>query len=327
MRSTLKKAQARKKYAAVNSARDKAFIQHAAYTRAEVEGYEIDKKLSNPKGTVYRNKATGKVTIGFAGTQISKKGWKQGAKDIMADIHIATATEADSEEFKKAERQYKAVVKKYGAENVDVTGHSLGGTKAAYLSHKYGVHAETFNQGASPTGSEEWNLTNVTAHVSTGDVVPFGVNILKESGTGVNVQRYHRQVGKVALETLKKEVMGAPEGAAKKKAVVSAGEVLSTAASTLPRVIGKGLLKGGELAPVIAAVGTATEVETKLHSSDQFVPKGKPDASSMEKPPDSKPIPTPAPIPKPTPAPAPTIDPYHLSHSRYARLHLGSGGV
>jgi len=281
------------KYGAVNTARDKSILQHAAYEQAEVEGYEIDKKLSNKKGTVYRNKATGKVTIGFAGTQVSAKNWKQGAKDIMADIHIATATESSSEEFKKAERQYKSVVKKYGAENVDVTGHSLGGTKAAYLSHKYGVHAETFNQGASPVGGEGWDMSNVTAHITTGDIVPLGA---RRSGKGAKIHGYHQRIVDVIKDELKRNI----------------------------------------LTP--SPVTTAINVESQLHSSAQFVPKGKSDASMMmEKPKDSKPVPKPAPAPVPTPAPIPTPAPaptpkanppaYVLSHSRYARHHLGSGGV
>ena len=376
MRTTLGKSQYRTPIARVNSARDAAFLQHAAYSGSDVEGYSIDKSLSNQKGTVYVNKKTGKVTVAFAGTEFgtsqgqskiqkrymdfqnayrSKHGLatikpptpgrtsvKQTLRDIGADIHIATGTEESSSEFKNADNQYQSVIKKYGKENVDVTGHSLGGAKAAYLSQKYGVHAETFNQGASIFGTEHWDLRNVDAHVTTGDVVPVGVHSLKQ-GTGIKVHHYHQNVVNIIKDEIKKGVKHLVEGATTKKAWKSGLKDLVEPGSSADAAIEYGEGKVGEAAVAYEGVKEAAKIENRLHSSGQFVPTGRTDAATQsEKPPDSKPIPAPAPTPKagpsaPTPAPAPTPPPpstptapsvtQNVMSGYHSRYHLGYGGV
>jgi hypothetical protein len=343
------------KYAAVNSSRDKAFLQHAAYHGEEVEGYTIDKSLSNRKGTVYVNNATGKVTVAFAGTQVdvphkpkswkdTKRQWgatKQGAKDVWADLHIGSATESKSEEFKKAERQYLAVTKKYGNENVDLTGHSLGGTKAAYLSSKYGAQAETFNQGANPVGRNKLDMGNVTAHVTTGDVVSVGVHAAKVRGSKVNIKKYHQNVLDIVKDQIKHEAEKAVKTWTTKKGFEEANTRM-TEPGTAEREAGeKAIQKAGEVAAVVGTVVEVAKIEGKLHSSRQFVPKGRTDAAiAAEKPPDSKPVPppptpapapapAPAPTPAPTPAPAPVPTPSTgpTQQSRYAHMHISRGGM
>lgn len=380
-RSSLQKMQQQKHYAQVNSSRDHAFMQNAVYSQAEVEGYTIDKQLSNSKGVVYVNNKTGKATIAFAGTQFAggkgesklqkryreidnqyrvqhgmkpteaptvhknKTSWKQSLRDIGADLNIAMGTEENSNEFKKADEQYQQVIKKYGQENVDLTGHSLGGTKAAYLSHKHGAYAETYNQGASLTGSEQWDLRNVTAHVTTGDVVPTGVHQLKH--TGIHVENYHQRLGQYLKDELKHQVEGAVKGWTGKKVAKTGISVATEPGSSAEAAAQYGMAKAGEAAAVYGGVKEAGKIESHLHDSGQFVPKGRTDAAmQQEKPRDSKPIPAPpsskpaqpappaqptpkpAPAPKPVPPPAPAPSTNPSSGSGYrSRYHIGSGGI
>lgn len=345
------------KYAAVNSARDKAFLQHAAYHGEDVEGYTIDKELSNAKGTVYVNNATGKVTVAFAGTQVdmphkpkswkdAKRQWgatKKGAKDVWADVHIFQGTQDQSEEFKKAERQYLAVTKKYGNENVDLTGHSLGGSKAAYISSKYGAQAETFNQGMTPLYPSNVDMGNVTAHVTTGDVVSAGVHLSKVTGSGVHIKKYHQNVLDIIKDQIKHEAEKAVKTWTTKKGFQEANTRM-TEPGTAEREAGEKVIqKAGEVAAVVGTAMEAGKIEGKLHSSHQFVPKGRTDAAiAAEKPPDSKPVPsppTPAPAPAPAPGPAPTPTPTPApapvptpstgptQQSRYAHMHISRGGM
>jgi hypothetical protein len=139
--------------------RGTARLSEGAYKGTDVEGYQIDHRLSNEYGTVYVSNKTGKATVAFSGTQFNAphKGVggkiKRAAKDVWADLHIASGTEQDSEEFRKASAQFEEVQKQYGKGNVDVTGHSLGGSKAMYISSKYGVHADAYNPGWTPEGA------------------------------------------------------------------------------------------------------------------------------------------------------------------------------
>ena len=336
VREILKKAKAAAqmkgaptKYKAVNTTRDKSFMQHTAYTGENLEGYDIDTSLSNNKGTVYVNKKTGKVTLAFAGTQVSKKNWRQGVKDVWADIHIAAGAESSSEEFKKSERQYLAVTQKYGKENVDLTGHSLGGTKAAYLSHKYGAQADVYNMGISPTGRERWDLRNVTNHITPGDVIAEGAYTPSfRTSTGVSLDRNQKTTNQV----IKGIVKDAVDRGVKQPVMNSIKKELLASEQAVSRYAGQAIKKGGEVAPFVVAAQQVAKIESGLHSSQRFVPKGRTDAAaSLEKPPDSKPVPDPTPSPAPAPAPVPNVTPSvapqsSATQSRYHHMHVGAGG-
>lgn len=93
----------------------------------------------------------GKAVISYRGTDPTDMA------DLMADAAIAMGWNHMSGRFWEADRVYQAAVKKYGAENVEVTGHSLGGAEALYVARKYGAGGTVFNPGESPFGeySEE----------------------------------------------------------------------------------------------------------------------------------------------------------------------------
>ncbi len=165
---------------------DYATLAWNTYHAYETKGYVIDSSLSDTEATVYVDQS-GKAILAFIGTE--PKDMKQFPSDLVADIHVATGHEEQAYEFQHAIRKAIETVHKYGAQNIVVVGHSLGGTKAMYVSHKLGLKAEVYNAGWSPadvfrhsftvpkwlwSGSADnrpqyWNLSNVTSHVIIGD--------------------------------------------------------------------------------------------------------------------------------------------------------------
>ena len=74
--------------------------------------------------------------------------------DLIADGQIFNGMdEYLSGRFKGAEKAYRNTAKKYGKENVQVTGHSLGGSQAVHLGRKYGVEGTAFEPGSGVAGA------------------------------------------------------------------------------------------------------------------------------------------------------------------------------
>lgn len=119
-----------------------AHLAAAAYSGdTEVCGWEKDFELSNGDATVYRKGEKSKVS--FKGTELTKNG-KLNTRDLGTDVLVGLGLQDHSNRFKKAVRLTDAAIKKYGKENVSLTGHSLGGAQAAYVSRKRGVKATGF---------------------------------------------------------------------------------------------------------------------------------------------------------------------------------------
>jgi len=128
------------------------------YSNEPLEGYAIDEPLSGAHQTVYVKGS--KATIAFRGTDLNDR------HDINADLSIAGGIPELDPSFQTAVSNAEKVIHKYGAGNVRTTGHSLGGTKAFYVSHKTGIPATGFNPGWSPSLLQRsnimtgWNLKN-----------------------------------------------------------------------------------------------------------------------------------------------------------------------
>ena len=121
-----------------------------------LEGYSFDSELSNDIAvTIIR--PDGSAIVAFRGTDPSS------AYDLTADALIAFGVQRESgtaipgSRFERAENLYKSANDKYT--NVDLSGHSLGGTLAHYIGSKYGENFVTFNQGASPVELTETSRT------------------------------------------------------------------------------------------------------------------------------------------------------------------------
>lgn len=150
------------------SVTDMAYMSKGAYNPASMQGnlpdYYIDNSLSTVDRTVYVNKSTGKATIAFRGTDTEHKDntWR----DIGADISIVLGLEKYNHRFKNSLNATKAAVAKYGADNVTVTGHSLGGSQAMYVSQKTGVKGTVFNPGVSPMDAQKDGIDRAFHHKS-----------------------------------------------------------------------------------------------------------------------------------------------------------------
>lgn len=107
------------------------------------KGYARDTSLSDKDRSVYHNASTKHTVVAFRGTDVRNKG------DLLADAAIATGHHALTKRFRDSTNRTRAAVKKYGKENVEVTGHSLGGTQAMHVSSALNLPGHAFNPGAS----------------------------------------------------------------------------------------------------------------------------------------------------------------------------------
>lgn len=82
----------------------------------EVDGYKLDKKISNKKTSVYSNGET--AIVAHRGTKLSDK------NDLKNDVKLLTGQLESSKRVKNAAKVTREAEKKYG--KVEHTGHSLG---------------------------------------------------------------------------------------------------------------------------------------------------------------------------------------------------------
>lgn len=109
------------------------------------EGYEVDKELSGKDWTTYYNPSTGKSVIRYRETDPTN------IKDLGTDLLIGLGIQGSGSRFKRAQKVYDKAANKYGGrDNVEVTGHSLGGSLALHVNKTRGAKATAFNPGAGP---------------------------------------------------------------------------------------------------------------------------------------------------------------------------------
>lgn len=110
-----------------------------------------------------------KFVLSFAGTELKDGRHATVKSDVNQTLGIKDTA------FEDAERVVKAFAKQYGADNIEVVGHSLGGALAQYAGIKHGVKVTAFNSmGLSVSlrdrlGAEKINEANVTHINSSGD--------------------------------------------------------------------------------------------------------------------------------------------------------------
>lgn len=136
---------------------DYAVLSKGAYNPMSQEGntraigYDIDKDLSSRYSTVYSNK-NGRAVIAYRGTV------PHNLSDLYADatdIFGSSRKLVDSPRFAQADKLYTRTVAKYGKKNVQVTGHSLGGSQAMYVGRRHGVKGIAFEPGIGPLDAVE----------------------------------------------------------------------------------------------------------------------------------------------------------------------------
>ena len=75
-------------------------------------------------------------------------------KDVITDIPIALHTQnlfKKTGRYDDARKHTLKVIRKYGKDNLTLTGHSLGGTISSNLSKELQIPSHNFNTGAGPS--------------------------------------------------------------------------------------------------------------------------------------------------------------------------------
>lgn len=126
--------------------------------RLQKSGYTRDNSISGLNYDIYHNPNTKKSILSFRGTK--------GPEDFFADLDIIKG-KYDGREFQNAYTVYDKTRQKYG-DDLLVTGHSLGGTKAIKVADKYGGKAVVFNPG---TGLFPLDTGKHTTFVNSGDPI------------------------------------------------------------------------------------------------------------------------------------------------------------
>lgn len=258
-----------------------AAMSQAAYSHREVPGYTRDTELSSADWDVYVNNDTKKATIAFRGSDFSKP-WKSTFwRDMGADAARFFGAEKINNRYKRVDRVTQQAINKYGGvDNVQVTGHSLGGAEAAYVSDKYKVHATTYNALVTPAdvirnraGKQDWS--NVTQNITFGDPFSTGGMGIKGGKKDVDYKPF-----KDELKSIGKDVGNAVlyAGAAAAGAALMAtgvGEVgLGAAALFEGTAAAEGLgmaFEGGESLTALERIGATSEELEPLLSSERQV--------------------------------------------------------
>jgi hypothetical protein len=111
-----------------------------------LEGYTFDSELSyNDASTIVRPDGT--AILAYRGTRPTNP------IDLVVDAGIVLGTGRSAipaPSFIQAQHQYSLVKSKY--ENVDITGHSRGGTWANFIARSNNEKAVVFNPGETPFG-------------------------------------------------------------------------------------------------------------------------------------------------------------------------------
>jgi len=110
-------------------------------------GYEVDNELSQPSRKVFYNKSKNKAVVAYKGID------PKHIYDLIVDGQIFNAMDEYLSGRFRADKAYRNTAKKYGKENVQVTGHSLGGSQAVHVGRKYGVEGTAFKPGSGVAGA------------------------------------------------------------------------------------------------------------------------------------------------------------------------------
>ncbi len=145
-------------------------LSRSAYDPAKYEkelaarDLTLDSELSSENTKVYKD-SKGNAKVAFRGTS--------SFRDLLPDLDILQG-KRKHKDFDDAVAVSERAKKKY--KNVQLTGHSLGGTKALYASKKLGLPAEVYNPGSSIFKPERYDDPNIVIHKAPLDFIAAGVS-------------------------------------------------------------------------------------------------------------------------------------------------------
>lgn len=281
------------------SVSDYAKMSKGAYHERPVEGYDIDTSLSTGDWTVYKNKTTNAATIAFRGTTDNPL-HSSFYRDAGADIAAFFGAQKLNSRYKRADRLTQQVIDKYGKENVTVTGHSLGGQLAAYVSNKYKVDASTFNALVTPkdvfdnrAGKTDWS--HVTQYINKGDIVSESGRMIKGGKKVIDykpAQEVISTYGKGVAKGLVDTVAAAGVAAAMESGVGEVGLIAAGESGSLGRVASSvasrstSAAKGFALSQIPQSVvqtgKSIWKAGVKIHSLDNYIQASPPPPKAFQ---------------------------------------------
>tara|TARA_R110000803_G_scaffold140013_2_gene206611 strand:- start:23 stop:2107 length:2085 start_codon:yes stop_codon:yes gene_type:complete len=180
-------------------AKAKALLSESAYLKDPVKAQEFldnngaDFEVLPEYTTDFMTTAIdaeGKVVVAFRGTEPTS------IADVYNDIRIIQGAKRH---FKTERNALDKIVEEFGKENVELTGHSLGGNKAIELGKQIGLDTETFNpligrdslsRGHPNTTNTVWGTTDDVASQLAG-LGDFEVNRVRPLKSSLNPIKGH----------------------------------------------------------------------------------------------------------------------------------------
>jgi hypothetical protein len=154
---------------------------------------------------VFKDTNSGKIILSIVGTELNAKRSATVKSDIAQTLGIKDSA------FQDADRLVKAFVEQYGADNIEVTGHSLGGGLAQYAGIKHGTKVTAFNSMGlhvhlrNRLGADKLDQANVTHVNSSGDPLSqmvehgrFGITASSQVGKRYVINTDHNGGHKMA---------------------------------------------------------------------------------------------------------------------------------
>lgn len=140
--------------------------------KQDPNGWTYQETYSNFRNGFYSEIYTkgDKAILVIRGTELHSSGkglLKDGYNDFQMGLQLLPS------QMKSAEETYVKAIRKYGKNNVILTGHSLGGSEAQILGAKYGVETVTFAAyGTKSLSGIEINYTdNITNYGNAQDSI------------------------------------------------------------------------------------------------------------------------------------------------------------
>lgn len=106
------------------------------FTRKDIGDFEYIKDFSSDEMGVYKNDELKIMVLSFKGTT--------SAGELLQDLYL-TVGNLPRKVFRKSLNEIEEVISMNPGYKIILTGHSLGGTKALYLSSKTGYEGVVFN--------------------------------------------------------------------------------------------------------------------------------------------------------------------------------------